>query len=162
MTENINLTYGLISRIDELGGTEIIDKTRVQGITFGKDDGTLDLSAWPVVEVTGGRKLTARLLVGADGANSPVRHFAEIDSRGWDYGRHGVVATLKTAEGEDVGGQKTAFQRFLPTGPVAFLPVGPRSRESIHIRVSLLIYGDRCQETLQLWSGQPLHSMRPV
>ncbi|KAF8430157.1 hypothetical protein EV426DRAFT_542120 [Tirmania nivea] len=122
MTENINLTHGLISRLDELGGVEVLDKTRVERIKNGVDDGEVDLNGWPVVEMSGGRKLTARLLVGADGANSPVRRWAEVESRGWDYGRMGVVATLQL-QGSGVEGQKTAYQRFLPTGPVAFLPL---------------------------------------
>ena len=60
----------------------------------------------------------------ADGANSPVRSFAGIEARGWDYGRHGVVASLQL-EGEGWGGDQTkiAYQRFLPTGPVAMLPL---------------------------------------
>jgi len=122
MTENINLTHGLISRLDELGGVEVLDKSIVEGIRNGVDNGEVNLSGWPVVEVSGGRRLTARLLVGADGADSPVRKWAEVESRGWDYGKMGVVATLQL-QGSGVEDQKTAYQRFLPTGPVAFLPV---------------------------------------
>ncbi|PUU81146.1 hypothetical protein B9Z19DRAFT_1077733 [Tuber borchii] len=121
MTENVNLVHGLLSRLEELGGAQLIDKTRVEGISFGEDHGTLDLRTWPVVQITGGRKLAARLLVGADGANSPVRTFAGIESRGWDYGRHGVVATVKTEDMPSV--ERTAYQRFLPTGPIALLPL---------------------------------------
>ncbi|KAG0636489.1 hypothetical protein HOY80DRAFT_355020 [Tuber brumale] len=121
MTENVNLVHGLLSRLEELGGAQLIDKTRVEGISFGEDHGTLDLRTWPVVQITGGRELAARLLVGADGANSPVRAFAGIESRGWDYGRHGVVATVKIEDMPDV--ERTAYQRFLPTGPVALLPL---------------------------------------
>ena len=124
MCENNNLASSLLSRIAELGeGIDIIDKTKVEGISFGQDNGDLDLSAWPVVQISSGRRLAARLLVGADGANSPVRTFADIETRGWDYGRHGVVATIKLEEGAALG-EKTAYQRFLPTGPVAMLPVG--------------------------------------
>ena len=68
--------------------------------------------------------LAARLLVGADGGESPVRKFAGIASRGWDYGRVGVVATLQL-EGEE-GEERTAYQRFLPTGSVAMLPLPGR------------------------------------
>ncbi|PWW78812.1 ubiquinone biosynthesis hydrox [Tuber magnatum] len=121
MTENVNLVHGLLSRLEELGGAQLIDKTRVEGISFGEDRGTLDLRTWPVVQIAGGRKLVARLLVGADGANSPVRTFAGIESRGWDYGRHGAVATVKI-EGMP-GAERTAYQRFLPTGPIALLPL---------------------------------------
>ncbi len=124
MNENLNLTSGLLRRIDELGGVEIFDGQKVENIGFGEESEELDLSMWPVVELDGGKRLAARLLVGADGANSPVRAYAGIESRGWDYERHGVVATLEM-EGNGWGGDKskTAYQRFLPTGPVAMLPL---------------------------------------
>lgn len=124
MTENLNLTSGLLKRLDELGSVDVFDKTKVEKIDLGEETEDLDLSEWPVVHLSGGKTLAARLLVGADGANSPVRSFAGIEARGWDYGRHGVVATLEL-EGEGWGGEynKIAYQRFLPTGPVAMLPM---------------------------------------
>ncbi|KAK4447618.1 hypothetical protein QBC34DRAFT_126013 [Podospora aff. communis PSN243] len=124
MTENLNLTSGLLKRLDELGDVSIYDGAKVENISFGEQTDELNLSEWPVVHLGGGKKLFARLLVGADGANSPVRSFAGIEARGWDYGRHGVVATLEL-EGEGWGGDQTkiAYQRFLPTGPVAMLPL---------------------------------------
>ncbi|XWW97214.1 hypothetical protein V2A60_005195 [Cordyceps javanica] len=127
MTENLNTTSGLMKRLRELGGVTVLDGSRVEGITLGEESEDLDLRGWPVVHLSGGQSLAARLLVGADGANSPVRAFAGIEARGWDYGRHGVVATLEL-EGEGWGGAdtKTAYQRFLPTGPVAMLPMPGR------------------------------------
>ena len=127
MAENLNLTSGLLKRLDTLGGTTIFNAAKVENITFGEDSEDLDLSQWPVVHLAGGKQLAARLLVGADGANSPVRAFAQIPSRGWDYERHGVVATLEM-EGEGWGaeGTKIAYQRFLPTGPAALLPMPGR------------------------------------
>ena len=124
MTENLNLTSGLLKRLDELTSVSVFDSARVENISFGDKTDELDLSEWPVVHLAGGKQLFARLLVGADGANSPVRSFAGIEARGWDYGRHGVVATLEL-EGEGWGGNQTkiAYQRFLPTGPVAMLPL---------------------------------------
>jgi len=123
MNENLNLTSALLKRIDELGGIEVLDGERVEDIVLGEETDEVDLRSWPVVGLKGGRRLAARLLVGADGANSPVRAFAGIGSRGWDYDRQGMVATL---EMEGVGwneSSKTAYQRFLPTGPVAMLPL---------------------------------------
>lgn len=117
MTENLNLTSGLLRRIDELKGVSIFENNRVENIELGEETEDIDLRSWPIVELSGGKKLAARLLVGADGANSPVRTFAGIESKGWDYDRHGVVATMLSADGD----VKTAYQRFLPTGPVALL-----------------------------------------
>ncbi|SPN96852.1 related to monooxigenase [Cephalotrichum gorgonifer] len=124
MTENLNLTSGLLRRMHELGGISIFDNSRVEDIAFGEETEELDLKEWPVVQLSSGKKLWARLLVGADGANSPVRSFAEIPARGWAYNRHGVVATLRI-EDDGFGGHgpKTAYQRFLPTGPIAMLPL---------------------------------------
>ncbi|KAG5916598.1 hypothetical protein E4U53_004294 [Claviceps sorghi] len=124
MTENLNLTSGLLRRIKELGGISVFDKCNVDKIALGAETEDMDLRDWPIVHLSGGHSLAARLLVGADGANSPVRCFAGIQSRGWDYDRHGVVATLRL-EGPGWGGDssKIAYQRFLPTGPVAMLPL---------------------------------------
>ena len=127
MIENLNLTSGLLRRLDELGGTTIFDGAGVENIALGEETEDLDLREWPILRLADGRQLAARLLVGADGANSPVRTFAEIPSRGWDYGRHGVVATLQLERDAWGGGgesePKVAYQRFLPTGPVAMLPL---------------------------------------
>jgi ubiquinone biosynthesis monooxygenase Coq6 len=71
------------------------------------------------LELEGGGRLRARLLVGADGAASRVRALADIRALGREYGQRAVVATV-ALEG---GPTATAWQRFLPTGPVALLPV---------------------------------------
>jgi ubiquinone biosynthesis monooxygenase Coq6 len=120
MNENLNLTSALLRRIDEVGGVEVLDGRKVTGIELGEESEELDLRSWPVVDVEGGKKLAARLLVGADGQNSPVRSFAGIGSKGWDYNRQGVVATFEL---ERESWPKTAYQRFLPTGSVAMLPL---------------------------------------
>jgi len=65
-----------------------------------------------------GRRLRARLLLGADGAVSKVRELAGLDVAGHDYGQRGLVAYVTTEKPHEA----TAWQRFLPTGPLAFLP----------------------------------------
>ncbi|KAF2736618.1 ubiquinone biosynthesis monooxygenase COQ6 [Polyplosphaeria fusca] len=124
MVENLNITTALQNRLAELGGVDTFSSTKVESIELGQDTEELDLSSWPILTLSNGKTLAARLLVGADGANSPVRTFAGIPSRGWDYARNGVVATLKL-EGPGRGGpdHKIAYQRFLPTGPIAMLPL---------------------------------------
>jgi ubiquinone biosynthesis monooxygenase Coq6 len=127
MIENINLTTGLQKYLAKLGGSTILSPAKVESITYGTSTETVDFSAWPKVNLTNGQSLIARLLVGADGANSPVRTFAGIQTRGWDYNRMGVVATLRLA---GIPKRKIAFQRFLPSGPIAMLPL-PGSMASL-------------------------------
>jgi|TARA_B110000879_G_scaffold210258_1_gene299923 2-octaprenylphenol hydroxylase len=66
-----------------------------------------------------GRKLTAPLLVAADGGNSTIRQHFNFPTREWDYGHSAIVTTVHT---EQVN-QQTAWQRFMPTGPLALLPL---------------------------------------
>ena len=63
--------------------------------------------------------LSARLLVAADGAGSPLRALAGIETQGRDYAQRGVVAHVRTEQPHD----GTAWQRFLDTGPLALLPL---------------------------------------
>ncbi|KAI4144408.1 MAG: hypothetical protein L6R39_004198 [Caloplaca ligustica] len=126
MTENPNLQRALLRRLNELPPFSVYDTTKVASIDDGPSNwsGRLDLSSYPSITLSSGKRLLARLLVGADGLNSPVRTYAGIPSRGWDYERHGVVATLKLTEGETLLEQqdiRVAYQRFLPAGPIALL-----------------------------------------
>ncbi|KAI4115406.1 MAG: hypothetical protein LQ338_007864 [Usnochroma carphineum] len=129
MTENQNLQRALLQRLDELPSFSVFDSIKVAAIQDGPSElsqDILDLSSYPSVTLSSGQKILARLLVGADGLNSPVRTYAGIPSRGWDYERHGVVATLKLTNGnlgKGRGDMAMAYQRFLPSGPIALLPM---------------------------------------
>jgi len=74
-----------------------------------------------------GQVLTADLIVGADGARSLLRDWANIDTHGWDYQQTAVVCTVTTENPH----QQTAWQRFLPEGPLAFLPLSHPNQCSI-------------------------------
>ncbi len=71
------------------------------------------------IELENGSVLQANLLVAADGALSAVRTLMGFQTREWDYGQRAIVATVETANSH----QATAWQRFLPTGPLALLPL---------------------------------------
>ncbi|HEX7029085.1 MAG TPA: UbiH/UbiF/VisC/COQ6 family ubiquinone biosynthesis hydroxylase [Gammaproteobacteria bacterium] len=65
------------------------------------------------------RRLRARLLVAADGAASPLREQFGIHVTAANYGQQGIVCVIRTERPHG----ETARQRFLATGPLAFLPL---------------------------------------
>jgi 2-octaprenylphenol hydroxylase len=78
------------------------------------------------VRLDDGRELQSQLLIGADGADSTSRRLLGIETAGHAYHQDALVAHVRTAKPH----RSTAWQRFLPTGPVAFLPL-PDGRSSI-------------------------------
>ena len=78
------------------------------------------------VRLNDGRELQGQLLIGADGADSTTRALLGIGTAGHAYHQDAVVAHVRTERPH----RSTAWQRFLPTGPLAFLPL-PDDRSSI-------------------------------
>jgi 2-octaprenylphenol hydroxylase len=72
-----------------------------------------------VLDLADGQRLHASLLVGADGRDSWVRDRLGIATQGWLYDQHAIVANVQVQDRH----RETAWQRFLPTGPLAFLPL---------------------------------------
>lgn len=62
---------------------------------------------------------TTTLLIGADGPQSRIRQLADFTTREWDYQHQAIVTTVRT----ELPHQATALQRFMATGPLAFLPL---------------------------------------
>ncbi len=83
----------------------------------------------PVTDITAGpnrivarladRDIEADLLVGADGSSSTVRCLLGIPARSDSYAQSAIVAYVET----ELPHRRTAWQRFLPSGPLAFLPL---------------------------------------
>ncbi|EGW34932.1 uncharacterized protein SPAPADRAFT_58061 [Spathaspora passalidarum NRRL Y-27907] len=136
MCENINIQASLLAKVESLGledTTTIKDNTKVVDIInpltpdlenhdlneIDEVPGTGKLD-WPIIKLSTGESIQTRLLVGCDGYNSPVRKYAQIESRGWQYNTFGVVATVKL-QYEDF--RSVGWQRFLTTGPLAILPL---------------------------------------
>lgn len=84
---------------------------RVTGIQRGDSSVRLELD--------GREPVVASLVVACDGAGSGLRKLAGIDHETWDYNQHGLVSVVETGQANP----GTAWQRFLPGGPLAFLPL---------------------------------------
>lgn len=89
---------------------EVHCPARVQGLAQEAEGVRLQLD--------GGIRIDARLAIAADGADSTLRRLAGLEVEAHGYAQQGVVAYVRT---EHPHGD-TAWQRFLPGGPLAFLP----------------------------------------
>lgn len=90
-------------------GIEVI-KAQVAGLVPTPSHLAIDL---------GEQIVEARLLVGADGAGSPIRTKVGIPTHGWAYGQTAIVATVR----HSLAHHGEAVQHFLPSGPFALLPL---------------------------------------
>ncbi len=123
-----------------------------------RDDESVNVTLLRGIKVTGiqqnnhqvllqcddGKERIAQLLVAADGAQSPVRQLASMSTREWDYQHKAIVATVKTEQSHRL----TAWQNFLPTGPLAFLPLAHPSHQYSSIVWS--IENDKADEMMAL------------
>ncbi len=79
------------------------------------------------ITLADGERLSAPLVIGADGAHSRVREAAGLGVSEWQYHQKAVVCTVTTERSHVF----TAWQRFLPEGPLAFLPLADEHQCSI-------------------------------
>lgn len=109
--ENRVIVKALHQRIKEFPQIELLCPAKLKNIEFNEDQTQVTLA-----DKT---ELTASLIVAADGTRSWVRQQADIAVKGWDFDQAALVTTVKTEKYH----QDTAWQRFLSTGPLAFLPL---------------------------------------
>ena len=109
--ENSVIRNALLERLQHFTNVHYLCPVQVQDINLTEEAATLTLQD--------GRNLRTRLLVGADGADSAVRRAAEIETQSLNLNQKSIVATVVT--GKPHG--QIARQRFLTTGPLAFLPL---------------------------------------
>ena len=110
MVENVVLQRALWQKLQQQP-VELIAPARLQHLQAVDDGWQLTLEQ--------GQMLRARLVVGADGANSRVRQLAGIGIRGWGYAQSCMLITVRCEQ--DVG--DATWQQFTPQGPRAFLPL---------------------------------------
>jgi 2-octaprenyl-3-methyl-6-methoxy-1,4-benzoquinol hydroxylase/2-octaprenylphenol hydroxylase len=106
-----NLVQWMLWQALEAAGVRRLCPSAVRGFEAREDHVRLQLD--------NGETLSAALLVAADGSSSPLRQLAGIGTRGRDYAQRAVVAHVHTERPHE----STAWQRFLPDGPLALLPL---------------------------------------
>ena len=111
MHENRNLRAALQARAEAGKNAWLLWKSRVVDVDRG-DHRVL-------VALEDGRKLSAPLLIAADGRNSATREAAGINVARWKYDHHAIVSVLRHERPHD----HIAYEIFYPTGPFALLPM---------------------------------------
>ena len=102
---------------------------KIPEIKLIEDDSLMDIKHDPhKVEISthAGLNITSELLIGADGSLSKVRDLSQIPIRTWSYQQQALVASVVTEKSLN----KTAFQIFTDTGPIALLPLAQGSNEA--------------------------------
>ncbi|HEY8274161.1 MAG TPA: ubiquinone biosynthesis hydroxylase [Pseudolabrys sp.] len=112
MIENRHLVDALAERAKSLG----VELKATPVAAFAAEANSIN------VQFAGDETVTARLLVGADGAHSLIRERAGIATHGWNYDQSAIVTTV--AHERDHNGR--AEEHFLPAGPFAILPLTGR------------------------------------
>ncbi len=130
IVENRRLQWAIYAAPAFTSGVTLLRAT-LAGLTFESD--------FAAALLGDGRRVTASLVVGADGANSACRALAGIETQGWSYEQHAFVTHVRTEHPH----RRTAWQRFQANGPIAFLPLAD-GRSSI------------------VWTTQPAHAQALV
>ncbi|XP_031428563.1 ubiquinone biosynthesis monooxygenase COQ6, mitochondrial [Clupea harengus] len=123
IVENDVVVAALTKQLQTLSDhVDVKYKTRVVKYKWPMGCQMADSIPWVQVTLATGEILQTKLLIGADGPNSMVRQEAGIPTVKWDYDQSAVVAVLQLSEPTE---NIVAWQRFLPTGPIAMLPLSP-------------------------------------
>ena len=109
--ENRVIVKALHQRLAELDNVSLLCPIEMKKLEIGEDHVRLMLADGTLIQ--------GKLIVAADGGRSWVRKQAGIGIHGWEYDQSALVTWVKTEKHH----QETAWQRFQPDGPLAFLPL---------------------------------------
>lgn len=115
VTEARLIGAALLAKLPTLKGVELLCPARLEQITVepAAACATVRLGDERTVE------LSARLVVAADGARSPVREQLGIPALRWEYDQQAVIANVTPT----LPHRQVAYERFTEDGPVAVLPM---------------------------------------
>ncbi|MCK5120797.1 MAG: FAD-dependent monooxygenase [Methylococcales bacterium] len=112
IVENRVTQLALLDRLAAFENIELIAPATIKQINY-------QYSGQTQLQLADGSEIQARVLVAADGGNSRVRQAVGLGVTSWDYKQHAMVIYIETEYGQ----QDITWQRFVPTGPQAFLPL---------------------------------------
>lgn len=90
--------------------------TRLEGVKVERAQAD---AQWHTVFLSDGTQLRAKLVIAADGKDSPLRQAAGIGTRGHAYHQSAIVCAVR----HTLPHHHIAIERFLPSGPFAVLPM---------------------------------------
>ncbi len=107
IVENSVIVGALAACVRTLRDVDVLAPARLAGLDYEGRQSLLHLDDE--------RSIRCDLLVAADGALSRTRDLLGVRTREWDYGHRAIVTTAAFERSHAF----TAWQRFLPTGPLA-------------------------------------------
>ncbi|MFA0568829.1 2-octaprenyl-3-methyl-6-methoxy-1,4-benzoquinol hydroxylase [Vibrio gallaecicus] len=110
IVENRLIQLGLWAEFSAYDNLELLCPEKLDTIEFGEIN---------IVKLQSGARLSAKWVVGADGANSAVRQQAGIGITAWDYRQHCMLINVAT----ELPQQDITWQQFTSSGPRSFLPL---------------------------------------
>uniref|UniRef100_A0A8C0CQB6 Ubiquinone biosynthesis monooxygenase COQ6, mitochondrial n=1 Tax=Balaenoptera musculus TaxID=9771 RepID=A0A8C0CQB6_BALMU len=120
IVENDVIVHALTKQLEAVSDrVTVLYKSKAVSYTWPYPFSVAGSSPWVHITLGDGSILQTKLLIGADGHNSGVRQAAGIQNVSWNYDQSAVVATLHLSEATE---NNVAWQRFLPSGPIALLP----------------------------------------
>lgn len=140
IVENRITVACLFERLKAFPNIDLIAPASITALSDSQVDGSRR------VQLDNGLELDAALVVGADGAMSNVRELAGIGLQEKAYQQSAIVTTVKTEKPH----QHTAWQRFLETGPLAFLPLRNTSGDDHHCSIVWSLDDERVEAILAL------------
>ena len=112
IVENRVTQLALLDRLTAFENVDLIAPANITSIDYSP-------SASTVLNLADESQLQAKLIVAADGGHSRVRQTVGLGVTSWDYKQHALIIYIETAYDQ----QDITWQRFVASGPQAFLPL---------------------------------------